>query len=265
MKKQRRYFQWIDGEMKGDIVTLESIEEFEGETFYNFDDGESCNLRYISKMTNSQLDLKNKFMVEIESPSNPWTFETIQPKKYIDESMKGEDIDIPSLHDILQAHGDTTTIENSDIGTEKLVPPRKEQRLIELPSVSDFAVKSDPIIQNNNSVEINNKEETSTQQTIQKNILSEQKENNGYETVNSFDPVRILVDSCKKHETPVELSLNMNLPSKYIANIASSEFENGFDKFIDCIVKDIDTKLIISELKTALKQAYSESITVDEN
>ena len=269
MKKQRRYFQWIDGEMKGDIVTLESIEEFEGETFYNFDDGESCNLRYISKMTNSQLDLKNKFMVEIESPSNPWTFETIQPKKYIDESMKGEDIDIPSLHDILQAHGDTTTIENSDIGTEKLVPPRKEQRLIELPSISDFAVKSDPIIQksidNNHSVEINNKEETSTQQTIQKNILSEQKENNGYETVNSFDPVRILVDSCKKHETPVELSLNMNLPSKYIANIASSEFEDGFDKFIDCIVKDIDTKLIISELKTALKQAYSESITVDEN
>ena len=81
MKKQRRYFQWIDGEMKGDIVTLESIEEFEGETFYNFDDGESCNLRYISKMTNSHLDLKNKFMVEIESPSNPSTFETIQPKK----------------------------------------------------------------------------------------------------------------------------------------------------------------------------------------
>ena len=116
MRKQKRYFQWIDGEMKGDIVLLESIEEFEGETFYNFDDGESCNLRFISKMTNSTADLKNKFMVEIESPSNPWTLEKIQPKKYIDESMKGEDIDIPSLHDILQAHGDTTNIENSDIG-----------------------------------------------------------------------------------------------------------------------------------------------------
>ena len=32
MRKQKRYFQWIDGEMKGDIVLLESIEEFEGET-----------------------------------------------------------------------------------------------------------------------------------------------------------------------------------------------------------------------------------------
>ena len=110
-----------------------------------------------------------------------------------------------------------------------------------------------------------NQEETLTQQTTKQNIVLEQKENKGYETVNSFDPVRILVDSCKKHETPVELSLNMNLPSKYIANIASSEFKDGFDKFIDCIVKDIDTKLIISELKKALKQAYSESITIDEN
>ena len=54
--------------MKGEIAILENITEFEGETFYNFDDGESCNLRFISKMTNSKIDLKNKFMVEIESP-----------------------------------------------------------------------------------------------------------------------------------------------------------------------------------------------------
>jgi hypothetical protein len=64
MRKQKRYFQWIDGEMKGDIVLLESIEEFEGETFYNFDDGESCNLRFISKMTNSTADLKNKLWLK---------------------------------------------------------------------------------------------------------------------------------------------------------------------------------------------------------
>ena len=158
MRKQKRYFQWIDGEMKGDIVLLESIEEFEGETFYNFDDGESCNLRFISKMTNSTADLKNKFMVEIESPSNPWTLEKIQPKKYIDESMKGEDIDIPSLHDILQAHGDTTNIENSDIGKDRLVPPRKEQRMIDLPSIDEYRIKTeepkkDPVVEQPKSVE----------------------------------------------------------------------------------------------------------------
>ena len=265
MRKQKRYFQWIDGEMKGDIVILENIEEFEGETFYNFDDGESCNLRFISKMTNSQMDLKNKFMVEIESPSNPWMFETIQPKKYIDESMKGEDIDIPSLHDILQAHGDTSNIDNSDIGTEKLVPPKKEQRLIGLPSIEEFGkpqvknqnIDNAPIVDNTPKVDAHPQEIDKSTQNVE-DVKPEEKEKV------SFDPVRILVDSCKKHDTPVDLSLNMKLPSKYIANIASSEFENGFDKFIDCIVEDIDTKLIVSELKKALKEAYSNSL-MDEN
>ena len=59
--------------------------------------------------------------------------------------------------------------------------------------------------------------------------------------------------------------MNMKLPSKYIANIASSEFEDGFNKFIDCIVSDIDTKMIIAELKKALSSAYSNSMLVEEN
>lgn len=266
LKKQRRYFQWIDGEMKGEIAILENITEFEGETFYNFDDGESCNLRFISKMTNSKMDLKNKFMVEIESPSNPWAFEVVQPKKYIDESMKGEDIDIPSLHDILQAHGDSTSIDNSDIGTEKLIPPRNQQRLIELPSIEDFAVVQEPVktIAEEKQV-VEEKpvvDEKKQEEQIEKPVVEQKREES---KKISFDPVRILVDSCKKHDTPVELSLNMKLPSKYIANIASSEFEDGFDKFIDCIVEDIDTKLIISELKEALKLAYGDSISNDEN
>ena len=259
MRKQKRYFQWIDGEMKGDIVLLESIEEFEGETFYNFDDGESCNLRFISKMTNSTADLKNKFMVEIESPSNPWTLEQIQPKKYIDESMKGEDIDIPSLHDMLQAHGDTTNIENSDIGKDRLVPPRKEQRIIDLPSIDEYRIKTeeskkDPVVEQPKTVET----KVEKQEVVEQPKPVENKQI-------SFDPVNILVDSCKKHDTPVELSLNMKLPSKYIANIASSEFEDGFEKFINCIVSDIDTKMIIAELKKALSSAYSSSMSVDEN
>ena len=259
MRKQKRYFQWIDGEMKGDIVLLESIEEFEGETFYNFDDGESCNLRFISKMTNSTSDLKNKFMVEIESPSNPWTLEQIQPKKYIDESMKGEDIDIPSLHDMLQAHGDTTNIENSDIGKDRLVPPRKEQRIIDLPSIDEYRIKKeepkkDPVVEQPKTVET----KVEKQEVVEQPKPVENKQI-------SFDPVKILVDSCKKHDTPVELSLNMKLPSKYIANIASSEFEDGFNKFIDCIVSDIDTKMIIAELKKALSSAYSNSMSVEEN
>ena len=39
----------------------------------------------------------------------------------------------------------------------------------------------------------------------------------------------------------------------------------GFNKFIDCIVSDIDTKMIIAELKKALSSAYSNSMSVEEN
>ena len=262
MSNRKRYFQWIAGEMQGDIVILESIEEFEGETFYNFDDGESCNLRFISKKTNSVLDLKQKFMVEIDSPSNAWTFEEIQPKKYIDKSMNGEDIDIPSLHDILQAHGENTSIENSDIGTLKLIPPKQEQDYMELPSASDYV----KVIEQPKPIPKVQQTEQPSESTTQ---ASEQVKSDSQETVVQkpvvespkqtaiFDPVQILVGSCKKHDTPVDLTITLKLPSSYIANIASSEFEDGFEKFIDCVVKDIKTDMIIDELKNALRKAYS--------
>jgi hypothetical protein len=51
----------------------------------------------------------------------------------------------------------------------------------------------------------------------------------------------------------------MKLPSIYIANIATSEFEDGFEKFIDCIVSDIDLNMIIDELREALRNAYQEN------
>ena len=263
--RRKRYFEWIAGEDIGNVVSLEYIEEFDGEVFYNFDDGESCNLRFISKMTNSVADLKEKFMVEIENPSNPWTFETVQAKKYVDESMKGEDIEIPSLHDILQARGTSANIENSDIGKEKLVPPKRQQRFVELPTVEEYQRKTktpdnkpkpkkiDPVqetTKNENSADV--------EQVVERgNSENSIKDEPMKPTVSSTDPVRILVSSCKKHDTPVEMTINMKLPSKYIYNIAVNEFEDGLEKFIDCIVDGIDTKMIIDQLKEALRSAYT--------
>ena len=270
MRKQRRYFQWIDGENKGEVETLETIEDFEGEIIYNFVGGESCNQRYISKMTESVTDLKRKFMVEIESPSNPWLFETIKPKKYVDESMKGEDIDIPSLHDILQARGESSNVTDSDIGKDKLVPPRNKQRLIDLPNISEFAPEKKPqvqtevkqtqtidhspnVVEQTQTVPVEQIQEPPVQQVIYQPVAQPQ-----VQQPIMMDPVRILVNTCKKHDTPVEMTVNMKLPSRYIANIATSEFEDGFEKFIDCIVSDIDLNMIIDELREALRNAYQE-------
>ena len=259
--RKKRYFQWIDGEMKGDIVILESIEEFESETFYHFDDGEACNLRFIAPMTNTIADLKGKFMVEIESPSNAWTFEVIQPKKYRDESMKGEEFDIPSMHDILKASGNNPNIDDSDIGKEKLVPPRYEQHMIPLPSIEEYRVVQKTTQLKQNAIpEAKPKEEPQPEVQVEPKIDPSKQEpklvNNG---TYSNDPVKILVDTCKKYPTPVDMTIHVMLPSKSIADIASSEFENGFDKFVECIVNDIDASMIISELRHALKAAYSVS------
>jgi len=265
--RRKRYFEWIAGEDIGNVVSLVSIEEFDGEIFYNFDDGESCNQRFISKMTGSVADLKDKFMVEIENPSNPWTFDTIQSRKYVDESMKGQDIEIPTLHDIIQARGTEANVENSDLGKERLVPPRKQQRIIGLPTIDEYPVKkAEP--QQQKPVETqqtNNVQKTEDVVNEKPNQVEEQKPTQApQQTIGSMDPVRILVNSCKKHDTPVEMTINMKLPSTYIYNIAVNEFEDGLDKFIDCIVDGIDTKMIIDQLKEALRSAYS-SEEQDEN
>ena len=79
--KRQRYFQWLDGELAGTVETLVDITQEEDEFFYHFASGESCNLRYIAKMTNDVGEIKDKFMVEILSPNDPWVTETISTKR----------------------------------------------------------------------------------------------------------------------------------------------------------------------------------------
>lgn len=249
----RRYFEWIDGEDSGEVVILDSIEIIDGETFYHFDNGESCNLRFISKMTNNRADLKGKFMVEISSPSNPWTTETIQPKKYIDESMKGQDIEIPTLHDMLKANGSVTNLTDSDVGKTRLIPPKMPQGQLPLPSPEEYPMKKvEPkVVQ---------------QKPVVEPILEPVQETHDVQGPNPqpgknpdsrvYNPIHILVDSCKKVDTDVSLDLNIKLPSRHIYQIAANEFENGVEEFIDYVVSNIDTNVIVNELKIALIQAY---------
>lgn len=262
----KRYFEWIAGEDIGEIASLESIEEIDGETFYNFDNGETCNLRFISKMTQSVADLKGKIVVEITSPSNPWTTETIQPRKYVDESMKGEDIEIPTLHDILRANGSITDITDSDVGKIKLVPPRNQQMIMDLPNPKDYPIRKKPVQKQVEKPIVQKQVEQVTGKTDLVSVeVSQQKQNNDKteQKQNTYNPVHILVDSCKKKDTTISLDLNIMLPSKYIYNMADSEFENGAEQFIDYVISKIDTKMIINELKLALIEAYQQVYVPD--
>lgn len=274
-RKNKRFFQWIAGEMQGEVAELESIEEFEGETFYNFTDGESCNLRFIAPMTNNKVDLKQKFMVEVESPMNVWSFDTVKTNLYVDQSMKGEAVEIPTLHDILQANSNSSEV-RSDVGTQKLVPPRNKQNIRPLPRIEDYPVRVPESPKNkvqtqpkkvefevkDNSVDVHDEVNEVQEQPIQQK--PSEKKSTTKITIKepsdkSNDPVKILVDTCKKHETEIALSIKLNLPSKTVYNIAANEFDDGGKKFIHYITSDIDVSNIIHAIEVALTESYTDS------
>lgn len=140
---EKRYFEWVKGEDIGNIVTLVSITEEDGETFFNFDDGDRCNVKYISRMTSNKLDLRGKYMVEIDSPSNPWLMTESKPKIYNDQSMQGQVVEIPSLNDILLDCGNKVSV-NESVLTE----PVRPQSMKPLPKISEYGEKKSRLIRN---------------------------------------------------------------------------------------------------------------------
>lgn len=265
----KRYFEWIAGEDMGNVVTLESMEEVEGEIIYTFDDGETVNQRFISPITDNLLDLKEKVMVEVENPSNVWRLETVQPKIYRDTSME-EAVEIPTLEDAINAGGASESVVNSNIGSKKLVPPASKQRKRDLPRLEDFKVAPAQTPQKGVAVVFEDQGEQPSPDPTRFERVSY---TDNHEVVapkavdkkSSFDPVVILVERCKKHPTKISLELMIDLPSKSMYSIAESEFENGGEAFIDHVVSGIDTKIIIDELRTALGKAYGASGKQDDS
>lgn len=270
-----RYFQWIAGENKGEIATLEYIADVNGELYYQFTDGERCNVEFISPVTDDITKLKGKFMVEINSPTNPWEFYTVEAKIYADQSMHGETAEIPTLHDIVQGTGNITNLTNSDLGQERLRAPKKRQSMIPLPRQEEYpAPQIRRVAEQPNPVLADTPVVLSEQQQgdIQNEIahvdtvqfspafdINNTPNSGGFMVAQQpIDPVKIFVDNCKKHETEVELSITIDLPSRDLFRIAASEFENGDNKFVDYVIQDLDINCIIDSLRDALFATYQD-------
>ena len=254
--KSTRYFEWIAGEDAGEICVLSHVEVEDGETYLHFTNGDVCNIAYVSAMTTNKLDLKDKFMVEIMGPSQAWTFEQSVPKIFVDHESQ-EAVEIPSLSDVLSANGNASVKPDGP----KLVPPQiKLTTIPALPTVNDWGLVKEskpspkPVVQNTVEKKVEVAVET---ENVVVPVVETKKDTPV--SVNTFDPVNILVSTCKKHTTDVDLTLTINLPSKAMYMIADGEFENGGDKFIDFVVKDIDTNMIIESIKASLKYYYSDS------
>jgi hypothetical protein len=70
MKKINRYFQYISGERKNNIVVFSHIEEDDGIFYYTFKDGSRCSESFLAFLNASEGDLYGKIAVEVDSPNN---------------------------------------------------------------------------------------------------------------------------------------------------------------------------------------------------
>ena len=274
--KRPRYFQWLQGENSGIITKLVNITEMDGEYFYNFEDGESCNLRFISQMTSSPAALKDKFMVEVVSPNDPWRVEQISTG-FFKDAMSQENVDVPPLEDITSAsgNGNLLDISKSAVGTMKYVAPRYKGPMYELPSLDDY------FYEDNSTAPVKKHKLDGATAIFKKAAPKPEPEpevaipstpppvvtpenirptvETTYEEPSKSDPVRILAKTSKKRDTDIDLTISIKLPSKSVYTIASEEFEDGGSKFINYLIEGIDINSIISELRNALTAAYESS------
>lgn len=271
---RQRYFQWLDGDLEGSVETLKYIECVEGEYFYHFASGETCNVEFIAPMTRDTYTLKGKVMVEITNPNDKWKTEVISTHKYtyMDPTSGEQTVDVPPLEDIVSARGTGQNIdlENSQLGKKKFYPPRYKGPMLPLPSYDEYG--KDEYYATNTAASVVTREQeipaptkkVETSMPVERPVQKEEDNNtapalksNAQKEVISNDPVYILAKTSKKHDTEIELTLNINLPSKAIFTLAESEFDNGGQKFVNYLVDEIDPNIILSALKVALLDSYT--------
>lgn len=290
MEKEKRYFEWIDGDDKGKVVTLDYI-DIEKDNMgrnteiYYFDNGDSCPKEFISPMTMFAGELKKrnpdgspgspKFMVELDTPTNVWTFAEVKGHT-VNLGVSNGSGDgtrfVAPLEDIL-ADGNGKVAR-----TFNIVPPKnKIVRERPLPKASDYPVdEPEPVIEQpkEEQIDLNPNVVSTTDPNIVPNPSSDaSKESCARTDLTDYyaiknqtfgfpvakqedDPVSILVSTSKKVEKEVNMKISLMLPSKDLYSIASTNFEDGESKFINNIVKDIDVSSIIEALRDTLLESY---------
>ena len=75
---KQRFFQWIVGERRGEVVFFDSIVEENGLTYILFKDDSRINSELVAEI--NQENLSGKMMAEVESYNNIWSFKEEESK-----------------------------------------------------------------------------------------------------------------------------------------------------------------------------------------
>lgn len=280
MAKEKRYFQWIKGEEAGEVEVLKDIRYEMGQYFFDFVSGESVNMDYIAPMTNSSQGFDNKVMVEIADPYDKWIVKKEEPRFELATPEGGEEqsFEIPSISDIANA-GSDGVVSKSTIGSIHYKAPKFRGPFKPLPDPADYMTPDNSYVieQRINSVknarhdiqvtEIDNTVKEPVKIEKPKEIIEPVKEPEHLVSrpgLDITDPVYILLNTSKKEEKAVDITVNLSLPSKDLYKLITMQFENGKEKF-EAILTDmlkksmLDEKSVIEPLRTSIISAYEES------
>lgn len=214
----KRYFQWIVGDNKGQIVTFKDTEEDDGEMYVVFNDDTRVNEMFIAPL--NQRDLTGKIMAEIESPDNCWKFND----KYIG---KTEEVWEKNADGVLMC------VQPAYPGklVRELIPPKK--------TISQFKSVED------------SSQQQSTQQSTQENVKIES-------NTPEINPLKLLIKKTQKKNANISFEIDIKLPSKDFYNLIKENFENSEQIFFDTILEEISMDSIKISLREYLINFFNE-------
>ena len=229
-----RFFQWLCGERKGEIVLFDSIVQEDGMMFITFKDNSRINEEFVMNL--NETEVGNRLMAEIENPSKCWNFKQLEDpdsKPRIEQDWESQTtFEVPTADEI--AHADLT----GETGVVRPIPKRKRIQLIPPPKTRQEVVASrfGTIIQ------------APAPPIPQPEILLQPQITTKH--INTSDPVYIMMDKSKKRDTEVNMTLTISLPAQSLFDVVKDSFEDGDKKALEYIIENID----ISDIKTALKE-----------
>lgn len=272
--KEKIYYQWLPGtEQENSVVILQRIFLEDDDVYYEFSDGNICHEDLISYGTCDSKDLIGKALVQIPSYGDRWSFDRISAKnlkQFNDVSHQAgeQNFMIPTLNDYNSTGNKNYT---SDI---KYTSPKSSKYISidykDWMSIMDLrklgliseTLEIDDVVdikEIDESVQIS-KENDITATSSNSSVIEVDKsaDINISNSLIDIDPVAILVNKSAKYQSTISMELNIDLPSKSLFKIASENFENGEDTFLDVILSHIDYATIKESLRESLRAAYND-------
>jgi len=231
MDANRRFFQWLVSERRGEVCEMNTIVEEDGEIYVTFKDNSRCNQDLILNL--NERDVTDKMMAEVENMSKLWTFK---------EEIVGEDTnrveedwesavkyDVPTVTEIM-SDGKKVPVKKKKV---ELIPPARTRPEV-VQSKFGTIINSPP---------------PPPVEPIPEVDLSK--------IVNTDDPVWIMMNKSKKTDTEVNMTLTISLPSQSLFDVIKESFDDGNEKGLEYIIENIDITDIKKSLKEGLNQMYN--------